>query len=74
MDKNNHKLKILYKLIKANTSATWHAAYAAHATNKHAHLLTAQKQQKQEPHKRAYLSENRGFGKKKSGEWAKSRK
>ena len=29
---------------------------------------------KQEPHKRAYLSENVGLGKKKSGEWAKSRK
>ena len=32
------------------------------------------KKQKQEPHKRAYLSENGGLGKKRSGEWAKSRK
>ena len=30
-------------------------------------------QQNQEPHKRAYLSENGGLWKKKSGEWAKSR-
>ena len=29
---------------------------------------------KQEPHKRAHLSENGGLGKKESGEWAKSRK
>ena len=32
------------------------------------------KTNKQEPHKRAYLSENGSFGEKKSGEWAKSRK
>ena len=32
------------------------------------------KQKSQKPHKRAYLSENGGLGKKKSGEWAKSRK
>ena len=43
------------------------AAYAAHTTD-------LNKQTKQEPHKRAYLSENGGLGKKKSGEWAKSRK
>jgi hypothetical protein len=29
---------------------------------------------KQEPHKRAYLSENGGLGKNRSGEWPKSRK
>ena len=29
---------------------------------------------KQEPHRRAYLSKNGGLGKKKPGEWAKSRK
>ena len=29
---------------------------------------------KKEPHKRAYLLENGGLGKKRSGEWAKSRK
>ena len=41
------------------------AAYAAHTK-----LL---EKTKQEPHKRAYLSEIRGLGEKGSGEWAKSR-
>ena len=53
------------------------AAYAAHTTNlENTHLLTAQKNKnkKQEPHKRAYLSENGGLGKKKLGEWAKPQK
>ena len=36
-------------------------------------LLTAHKKQ-QEPQKRAYLWENRGLGKKRPGEWLKSRK
>ena len=41
MGKNNGKLKILYKCIKANTSNM--AAYAAHTTNQPStHLLAAQ--------------------------------
>ena len=32
------------------------------------------KTKRQEPHKRAYLSENGGLDKKRSGEWAKSNK
>ena len=50
------------------------AAYAAHTTNENTHLPTAQKT---EQHKRAYLYTLRKMevsGKKKSGEWAKSRK
>ena len=47
-------------------------AYAAHTTNQITHLLTAQKTQ--EPHTTAQLSENGRLGKKKSGEWAISRK
>ena len=31
----------------------------------------SKKKRKKEPHKKAYLSENGGLGKKKSGEWAK---
>ena len=46
-------------------------AYSAHTTNKSTHLLTAQKRK---PHKRSYLSEEEGFGKQRSGEWAKSTK
>ena len=49
------------------------AAYYAGHTTKRTHLLTTQTK-KQELHKRAYLSENGCLGKKKSGEWAKSRK
>ena len=43
--------------------------YAAHTTNYSTPLLSAHKNKT-----RAYLSENVGLGKKKSGEWAKSRK
>ena len=51
------------------------AAYAVHTTTKSTHLPTAQtKIKQQEPHKRAYLSENGGLGIKRSGECAKSRK
>ena len=49
-------------------------AYSAHTTNSNIHLLTTQKTNKQEPHTRAYLSDNVGLGKMKSREWAKSRK
>ena len=52
MDKNNRKVKILYKCIKANTNPIWQ-----HNT----HLLTAKTKIKQEPHKRGYLSKNWGF-------------
>ena len=34
----------------------------------------AQAKKRQETHKRAYLSENIGLGKQRSGEWAQSRK
>ena len=71
MDKNNLKLKILYKCIKANVSAIWQ--HMLHIPPTHTHLVTAEKKS-QEPHKRAYLSENGSLWKKKSGEWAKSRK
>ena len=60
MDKNNRKLKILYKCIKANTSAiffTYHKLkYSPPNCSK-----------KQVPHKQAYLSENGGLKKKWSG-------
>ena len=46
MYKNNRTLKILYKCIKANTSAIW-AAYAAHTTNYSTHLLTTPKKTKE---------------------------
>ena len=41
----NRKLKILYKCVKANTSAIM-VAYAAHTTNYSTHRLTARKQTK----------------------------
>ena len=69
MDKNNCKLKILSKCIKANTSAicsTYHQL--KYSSPNHS------KNPKQEPHKRTYPSENGGLGKKRSGEWDKSRK
>ena len=51
-----------------------YVADAAHTTKKSTHLPTAQKTKK-EPHKRAYLvSENGALRRKRSGEWAKSRK
>ena len=47
MNKRNRKLKILYKCIKANTSAIIMAAYAAHTTNYSTHsLLATQTKQK----------------------------
>ena len=53
MDKNNRKLKILYKCIMAYGSidCTYHSS--PNCSNK----------QKQGPHKRVYLSENGGLGK-----------
>ena len=33
MDKSTRKLNILYKCIKANTSAIWQHNYAEHTTN-----------------------------------------
>ena len=59
MDKSNRKLKILYQCIKA--SAMWQ--HMLHIPpRKYTHLLTApKKQNKTEPHKRAYLSEKRRF-------------
>ena len=71
MYKNNRKLQILYKCIKTNASAIWQ--HMLHIPPKNTHLLTAQKTN-QEPHKRAYISENGGLGEKKLGEWTKSRK
>ena len=45
----------------------WHqchmAVYTAHTTNQRTHLLTAQTKKRQEPHKRAYLSDKGGLGK-----------
>ena len=58
---NNCKLKILYKCHMA--------AYAAHTTNKSTHFLTAQKTKTRATQK----SLPGGLGKKRSGEWAKSR-
>ena len=53
------------------------AAYAAH-TNYHQLKYSSPNrklnQTKHEPHKRAYLSEIGGLGKKKTGEWAQNRK
>ena len=72
MGTNICKVKILYKCIKANTSAIWQH-YAAHTTNYR--LLTSQNKQKVKSHtKEPYLSENGGLEKKRSGVWAKSRK
>ena len=50
------------------------AAYAAHDRQlKYSSPNRSKNQNKQEPHKRAKVSGNGGLGKKKSGEWAKSR-
>ena len=51
------------------------AAYAARTTIENTPLITAQKTKpkQKEPQKTAYLSENGGLGKTRSGEWAKSR-
>ena len=70
MDKNNRKLKILHKCMKANTSAIWQHMLHIPPIKEISKPLT---KTKQEPHKRVYHSENGGLGKKKSGEWAKSR-
>ena len=75
MDKNNCKLRILDKCIKANTSECHIATYAAHTAIKSTLILTLkQKKKTRATHKQAYLSENGGKGKKRSVEWAKSRK
>ena len=69
--KKIRKIKILYKCIQV----PYGSICCTQPTNLNTHLLTSQKTQlNQEPHKRAHLSENGGLGKKKSGEWAKSRK
>ena len=60
---NNGKFKIQHKCIKADTSATWQHRLHIPPTK----VLSSQllgKKQKQEPHKRAYLSENGGLGEK----------
>ena len=57
MDKNNRKLTILYKRIKAmatHASCTYHQLKYSSPNRL--------KKQKQEPHKREYLSENGDLG------------
>ena len=63
--------KGLYYIIY--TSAIWQHINAAHATNYISSPSPNHKKnwKKEEPHKRAYLSENGGLVNKKSGEWAK---
>ena len=55
----------MHKCINANISAIW---------LKYSSLNRSKKHPKNKRHKRAYLSENGGLGKNKSGECAKSRK
>ena len=66
MDKNNRKLKILYiyKCIKANISAIWqHNLCCTYHQLKYSYPNRSKNKTKQEPHKRAYLSENGGLRK-----------
>ena len=75
MDKNNRKLKILYKCIKANTSAIWQHMLHIPPTKAYSSPNRSNKQKdKSHTKEPAYLSENGGLRKKRSGEWAKSRK
>ena len=71
MDKNNRKLKLLYKCIKANTSAiccTYHQLkYSSpNRSNKQKQKKKTRAAQKSPPF------ENGGLGEKRSGEWVKS--
>ena len=73
MDKNNRKLKILYKILYKCIKAMHMPAYAAHfpPTKILISSVTAQRKHTQTS---AYRSDSGGLGKKKSGEWTKSRK
>ena len=76
MDKNNRKLKMLYKCVKAKTSAMWQNMRHITPTK----ILISQpiknnnKSHTKERPRLTGLSENGGLGGTQSGEWAKSRK
>ena len=74
MDKNYHKLKILYKCMKANsnTNAIWQHMQWQMLHIPPSKILIFQPPQKTHPKDPTFLKN--GLGKKKSGEWAKSRK
>ena len=71
--KTNRKLKTQYKCIKANIPVPYGSMGCTYHQLKYSSPNRSNKAN-QERHKRAYLSENWGLGKKKSEEWAKSTK